>query len=115
MSDYKKLMVWQKAKDLAVEAYRVTSMSKIAKDFGLKDQLLRAIISISSNIAEGYARETAADRKHFLTIARSSCAEAETQLIIASEAGLILPIPAEDLLKRVDEVSRMIYALRKQL
>lgn len=84
-------------------------------DFGLKDQLLRAIVSISSNIAEGYTRESAADRKHFLTISRGSCAEAENQLIIACEAGLISPQPAEALITAVNEVSRMIYALKKKL
>jgi len=53
--------------------------------------MLRAAVSIASNIAEGYARETAADRAHFLNVARGSCAELETQLTIASEAGLLAP------------------------
>jgi four helix bundle protein len=81
----------------------------------LRDQLLRAAVSVPSNIAEGYARETSADRKHFLTIALGSCAELETQLLIASEVGLIASASAQALIAKVNEVSKMLFSLRRKL
>jgi four helix bundle protein len=115
MSDYRKLSVWAKAKDLAVAVYRAVAGSRVSRDFGLRDQMLRASVSIASNIAEGYTRETPQDKAHFLTIARGSCAELETQLIIASEAGLIGAPGAGELIERSQEVSRMLYALRERM
>lgn len=115
MPDYRKLVVWAKAKDLAVAVYATVNRSSVGKDFGLRDQMLRAAVSIASNIAEGYARETGADRAHFLNIARGSCAELETQLTIASEAGLVSRVEADKLISNSEEISRMLYALRAKL
>ena len=115
MSDYRKLLVWEKAKDLAVATYAAIGASAVSRDFGLRDQILRASVSVASNIAEGYTRETASDRAHFLSIARSSCAELETQLIIAQEAGLLGQAKAAELLAATEEVSRMLYALRARI
>lgn len=115
MSDYRKLLVWQKAKDLAVEVYGAIGASAISRDFGLRDQMLRAVVSIASNIAEGDTRDTPADRAHFLSIARSSCAELETQLIIAAESGLIAAAKVQRLLATTGEISRMLYALRARI
>jgi len=115
MADHKKLIVWVAAKDLAVEVYRLVGASALARDYGLRDQLLRAAVSIPSNIAEGYARETSADRKHFLTIALGSCAELETQLLIASEVGLVASASAQALIAKVNEVSKMLFSLRRKL
>lgn len=112
MADFRKLVVWLKAKSLAVEVYRAVKSSAVAKDFGLRDQMLRAAVSIASNIAEGYARETAPDRIHFLNIARGSCAELETQLLIAEEVGLLAD--SKSLRDSCDEVSRMLFALRNR-
>ena len=115
MPDYRKLVVWTKAKDLAVSVYGTVNRNSVARDFGLRDQILRASVSIASNIAEGYARESGADRAHFLNIARGSCAELETQLTIASEAGLMPSAAVSELIARSEEVSRMLYALRARL
>lgn len=115
MSDYRKLLVWTKAKALAVSTYSTVRGSAVSHDFGLRDQMLRAAVSIASNIAEGYARETTPDRIHLLTVARGSCAELETQLFIAEEAGLMLATDAAMLRESCDEISRMIYALQKRL
>lgn len=113
--DFRKLTVWQKAKDLAVAVYRSVHASAVAKDYGLKDQILRASVSIASNIAEGYTRETTPDRIHFLNVARGSCAELETQLIISVDAGLLSRAPADALIQQSDEVSKMLYSLREKL
>lgn len=115
MSDYRKLLVWQKAKQLAVEVYRVVGATAVGRDFGLRDQVLRAAVSIASNIAEGYSRESKEDRTRFLTIARGSCAELETQLFTAEEAGLLAARPAAALRESSEEVSRMLHSLRKSI
>lgn len=115
MSDYRNLIVWQKAKNLAVAVHRAVAESRVAKFFGLRDQMLRAAISIPSNIAEGYAREKALDRSHFLNIARGSCAELETQLYIAEESGLLPAERAGDLRAVSEEVSRMLFTLRARI
>jgi len=115
MSDYRKLSVWMKAKDLAVAIYQTVGQSRIARDFGLRDQMLRAAVSIASNIAEGYTRETQADRIHFLNIARGSCAEVETQLFIAEESGLLDSAQACILRASSEEISRMLHALRARI
>lgn len=115
MSDYRKLLVWAKAKDLAVAIHRFVRSAAMAREHALGDQMLRAAISIPSNIAEGYAREKPQDRSHFLNIARGSCAELETQLVIAEEAGLMPMQEATGLRADSDEISRMIFALRARI
>ena len=112
---FRNLSVWQKAKTLAVAIYKETSEGSLSRDFGLKDQMRRAAVSIPSNIAEGYARATERDRAHFLTIARGSCAELQTQVEIAFEVGLIEQTSAAKLDEQCEEVVRMIVGLRKSL
>ena len=79
-TDFKKLIVWQKSKDLAVDIYKLTSSGNIAKDYSLVDQMRRAAVSISSNIAEGNDRGTNKESVRYLYIAKGSLAELMTQL-----------------------------------
>ena len=112
---FRELQVWQKGKLLAVEVYRHTQQGVLARDYGLKDQLQRAAVSVPSNIVEGYVRETAKDRCHFLTIARGSIAELQTQIEIACECGMLdLPV-ARRLDESCEEISRMLTGLIKKL
>ena len=83
MSNFKDLYIWQESVNLAVEIYQLTSKSPFAQDFGLKDQCQRAAVSISSNIAEGEELDTNKQAIRHLYIAKGSCAELLTQLIIA--------------------------------
>ena len=78
--NYKKLIVWQKSMDLTSQIYVLTEALPRSEEFTLKSQLRRAAISVSSNIAEGSARTTEADKKRFYTIARSSLIEIDSQL-----------------------------------
>ena len=80
---FEELKVWQKAKDLAVLIYKITSDGKLSKDFGLRDQIRRSAVSIASNIAEGDERETDKESVRFFYIAKGSLAELRTQLMIA--------------------------------
>jgi four helix bundle protein len=89
MGNYQDLKVWQRAKDLAVFIYKLTSKGAFAKDWGLRDQLRRAAVSIPSNIAEGDELGTDKQSTKFFYIAKGSSAELLTQMIIAREVGYL--------------------------
>lgn len=81
INSFEDLEVWQKASDLAVDAYRITSTGKLSKDFGLKDQFQRASISISNNIAEGFEYDNNKDFIKFLRFAKGSTGEVRNMII----------------------------------
>jgi four helix bundle protein len=112
---FKELKVWQKSTCFAVDLYSITKEGLLAKDYGLRDQMRRASVSIASNIAEGYSRESDKDRCHFLVIAKGSCAELQTQLEISKEAGLLDAGVAQALDERCEEIARMLSGLIKVL
>ncbi|MCW5941285.1 MAG: four helix bundle protein [Fimbriimonadaceae bacterium] len=85
MRDYRKLEVWQLARRMAVESYRVSQSFPTSEAFGLTGQLRRAAVSVAANIAEGAGRDSDADFLRFLRIALGSLNEVETLLSIASE------------------------------
>lgn len=86
---FEELDVWQEGCDLAVRIYQVIEKGPISKDFGLKDQMKRAAISIPSNIAEGKERETVPELLRYLYYAKGSAGELRTQLYIAGRIGYI--------------------------
>ena len=112
---FRELKVWKKAKELAVGLYAATKTESLAHDYALRDQMQRASVSIASNIAEGYTRETIKDRCHFLVIAKGSCAELQTQLEIAKDTRLFSPQTALQLDAQCEEVSKMLTGLIKAL
>ena len=87
--NFREYKVWQDAVSYATEVYEVTDMLPYFERKGLCDQLQRAVVSISSNIAEGSARPSDTDFAHFLDIALGSAYEVETQLLIAKNVGYI--------------------------
>jgi four helix bundle protein len=89
MGDFRKLRVWQKAKELAVKIYQLVKKQTISKDYGYKDQIQRAAISIPANIAEGDELGTDKQSVRHFFIAKGSCAELHTLIIIGSEIGYI--------------------------
>jgi four helix bundle protein len=89
MGKFQDLRVWQRAKDLAVYIYKLTARGKFSKDFGLRDQIRRAAISVPSNIAEGDDLGTDKQSVRFFYTARGSSAEMLTQAIISQEIGYI--------------------------
>ena len=84
---FKSLLVWQKAQDLAVQIYRSSQDGALARDFGLRDQMRRAAVSVASNIAEGDERDTDKEAVRFLFIAKGSVAELRSQLDLAVKIG----------------------------
>ncbi len=111
MSDngFKELKVWQRAKELAVNIYKLSTDGPLARDFGLRDQIRRAAVSIPSNIAEGDERDTNKDSVRFLYIAKGSLAELE----IAHAIGYIPAAIHIQLEKSCAEIGRMLGALIK--
>ena len=87
--NFRKYPVWQQAVDYATKVYKITSDMPYFEKKGLCDQLQRAVVSISSNIAEGSARASDSEFAHFLDIALGSAYEVETQLLISKNVGYI--------------------------
>lgn len=85
------------------------------RDYGFKDQIQRASVSIMNNIAEGYAKRSDKSFRHFLLIAKGSAAEVESMLLIADSLGYITPEKQEELLFKVDEVSKLITGFVRKL
>ena len=111
MKGFRGLKVWQKGINLSVFVYQVTNTGLFSKDFGLRDQIRRAAVSIPSNIAEG--DELGSDKqsiRHFY-IARGSCAEVYTQAIIANKVGYIDSNTFEQLDHYCTELMKMITKL----
>lgn len=111
MGNFKNLQVWQKAKDLAVNIYKLTTAGQYIKDFGLRDQMRRAAVSIPSNIAEGDNLDTDKQSARHFFIARGSAAELRTQLIISLEIGYIIPDQFEKLDLECDKIGAMLTTL----
>jgi four helix bundle protein len=89
MSHFEELKVWQKAVDLAVKVYEITKKDPFTKDFGLRDQMRRASVSISSNISEGDQLDSDKSSVRHFRIAKGSCAELYTQAIISNMIGYL--------------------------
>lgn len=110
---FKELVVWQKAKDLAVRIYQVSEEGAIGRDFGLRDQIRRSAVSIASNLAEGDERDTDKEAIRFFYIAKGSLAELRTQIQIACEAGHFKKDMYDALEAECETVGRMIGGLIK--
>jgi len=110
-NNYKKLSVWKKSLDLVDEVYKVTALFPDDEKYGLVVQMKRAVVSIPSNIAEWSGRNSKDSFKQFLYIAKWSCYELESQVIIAKRLWFINEVDAKNLLKMLDEVIRMIQWL----
>jgi four helix bundle protein len=115
IESYRDLHVWQRAVDVTLAVYRITQEFPKEELFALTNQLRRAAVSVPSNIAEGYGRQSRGEYKQFLGIARGSNLEVQTQLYIASRLGYSFPnliISAEAL---TIEVERMLNTLMSRL
>jgi four helix bundle protein len=113
MSDYKDLLVWQKAMDLAQDVYAITKDFPNDEIYGLTSQVRRCAVSIPSNIAEGAGRSSKKEFKHFLHISLGSAAELETQLLLAQRIGC--GRCAETLFSDITSIRKMINSLIRTL
>ena len=111
MRDSRELKVWQRGKDLAVSIYKTTGGGPFAKDFGLRDQIRRAAVSIPSNIAEGDELGTDKQAIRYFYTAKGSSAEVLTQAIIALEIGYL----AEDTYNHIENECQAISSMLTRL
>jgi four helix bundle protein len=109
---FEDLIAWQKARQLTSEIYRITMHGEFAKDFGLRDQIRRAAVSVMSNIAEGFDRGSRGEFHQFLVVAKASCAEVRSQLYVAQDVGYINQETFEIVNSSTSELSRIIGGLR---
>ena len=107
------LTTWQLAKEVAVDVYRLPKDGPISRDFGLRDQMRSAAVSIPSNIAEGDERDTNRDCVRFLYIAKGSLAELRTQLEICHDVELIERSSYDALEAKLARLGRMLGSLIK--
>ncbi|HOU97891.1 MAG TPA: four helix bundle protein [Bacteroidales bacterium] len=112
ISRFENIIAWQKAKDLAITIY---SLYSDCNDFGLKNQIQRASVSVMNNIAEGFERKSNNDFKQFLYIAKGSCGEVRTMLILSHDLKINDPEKNNALLNLSEENSRLISGLIKTL
>ena len=110
---FEKLSVWQKSKALAVKIYTITEKLPNEERFGLISQMRRCSISVSSNIAEGTGRNSMKDKARFTEIAFSSLMELLNQLILSYDLNFIVEDQYQLIRKDIEEISRMLNALRK--
>lgn len=110
---FKDLIVWQKAMDLTDEVYHLARSLPKEELYALSDQLRRAAVSIPSNIAEGYGRQTDKEFKQFLSVARGSVFEVETQLEICIRQNYLSASAAKTAQALCDEVGRMLTTLSR--
>ncbi len=112
---FEDLEVWQLAKNVANEIYDLTSVGKFSHDYVLRDQIRRAVVSIFSNIAEGFERNGNKEFVQFLSIAKASCGEVRAQLIFAKDREYITEHQFNSILKNLVSLSNQIAGFAKYL
>jgi four helix bundle protein len=109
---FEELVAWQKARALTATIYQLSASGKFGQDFGLKDQIRRAAVSIMSNIAEGFERCRAGEFHQMLSVAKASCGEVRSQLYVALDTGYIGDAEFRAVMMDAEEVGRIIGGLR---
>ncbi len=115
MADYKKLVVWQKAHEIAIDANRVATTIRGSNYAALRSQVIRAAMSVPANIVEGRAQNGEKDFARFLRYAAASASELEYHLMLAHNFGVIRKEEYSRLANRISEVQRMLHGLINRL
>lgn len=109
---FEEIVAWQKSKDLAKEIYNCFGDSK---DFGFRDQILRASVSVMNNIAEGFERKSNKEFKYFLYVSKGSCGEVRSMVTLAFELQKIDNPTYKSLFNQAEEISKILSGLIKTL
>ncbi|MCL0082943.1 four helix bundle protein [Thermodesulfovibrionales bacterium] len=112
---FEDIEAWKKARALVKEIYRATGESRFSKDFSLKDQIRRAAVSVMSNTAEGFSRQTDKEFVQFLHIAKGSTSEVQSQLYVELDLDYISKKEFTSLYSNADEVARLISGFIRYL
>ncbi len=115
IQNYRDLLVWQKAMDLAAQVFKISAGLPVGQRYVLASQMQRSALSVPSNIAEGRARHSGKDFVFHLNVARGSLAELETQILLCRQLNFFDPETCKVLLEQSGEVMRMLYGLRNSL
>jgi len=118
MATFKKfedIKAWQKARRLTSKIYSVTGSVRFAQDFGLRNQIQRASVSVMANIAEGYGRHSDKEFANFLSMAHASVSEVQSHLYVALDLSYISAEAFEELYNLLEEIGRMTFVLAAHL
>ncbi|HBE44795.1 MAG TPA: four helix bundle protein [Deltaproteobacteria bacterium] len=113
--NFKELIVWRKAYQLALDLYRASEEFPKSEQYGLTSQMRRCAVSIVSNVAEGYQRQHTGEYVQFLSMAYGSCAELETQLFLSKDLHYLPLKTFKELSELTTEISKMLYTMIKRL
>jgi four helix bundle protein len=106
---------WKSARQLVSAIYTITSKGAFAKDFGLRDQIRRAAVSVMSNIAEGFERGGDKEFMHFLSLAKASCAEVRSQLYVALDQKYLSEEQSQTISEQANRTSKLIAGFMRYL
>jgi four helix bundle protein len=112
---FEEILAWQKARKVTAKVYQVSSEGEFARDFGLRDQMRRAAVSIMANIAEGPGRRTENEFANFLNVARGSAIEVQSHLYVALDLNYIEQSDFDYLYEILNEISKMTISLAQYL
>ncbi len=112
---FEDLIVWQRARELTKRIYQASARGSFARDFGLRDQLRRAAVSVMANIAEGFERGGRKEFHQFLSVGKASCAEVRSGLYVALDAGHVSREEFVTLLRHAEAIGRMLGKMRKSV
>jgi four helix bundle protein len=115
MRNFKELQVWQKAHELSIAAYRITSSMPRQEVYGLTSQIRRACVSLPANIAEGCGRNGEAELARFMSIAMGSVSELEYYWLLCSDLKMLKPDDCDALAEKTVEVKNMLTAFMVKL
>ncbi len=113
MRDFKRIQVWQKAHQLTLEIYKITTTFPQDERYGLVSQMRRAAVSIPANIAEGAGRDTQTELARFIHIASGSTSEIEYHLLLAHDLGYISAEKYPHLEQSITEIKKMLYGFER--
>ena len=112
---FEDIEAWKKARELSRDVYRCSKVGAFARDFGLRDQIRRAVVSVMSNIAEGFERGGTAEFVQFLAVAKGSAGEVESQLYVALDQEYISEEQFHSLKQTAVSTKRLIAGLMSYL
>ena len=115
IGNFENIEVWRTSMDLCTEVYKITNSDTFSRDFGLKDQIRRASVSIPSIISEGYERDSKNQFLYFLSIAKGSCGEVRTQLRIAYNLNYLNELDFQSLNLMCESTSKQLSGFSKYL
>ena len=111
LKKFEEILAWQEARTLAKMVYDITRKGALAKDFGLRDQIQRAAVSVGSNIAEGFERSGSREFQNFLWIAKGSAGEVASQLYVLLDAGFLSQEDFDLIYHQAHKCSYLLYRL----